>query len=117
MDQCTEQKRDEILQEMRRIERLRQGTLSEQYYRVGEKQQGPYYVLQGYQAGKHWSQRVAQEQVDQVCADIAGRARFEELCRTFAEVTEKATIVKEPGDSKKKSRRLARNGIKRPKRS
>ena len=117
MDRHTEQKRDKILQEMRRIERLRQGTLSEQYYTVGEKQQGPYYVLQGYQDGKHWSQRVAQEQVDPVRADLAGHAHFEELCRSFAEVTEKATISSESADGKKKSGRPATNGIKRSKRS
>ena len=101
MDQRTQHKRDEVLQEMRRIERLRQGTLSEQYYTVGKKQQGPCYVLQGYQAGKHWSRRVAQEQLNQVRADIAGQVRFEELCRTFAEVTEQATIVEEQVDNKK----------------
>ena len=117
MDQQTEQKRGEILQEMQRIERLRQGTLSEQYYTVGKQQQGPYYVLQGYQAGKHWSQRVGKEQVDQVRADIAGKVRFEELCRSFAEVTEKATISQESTDRKKKSRQPTKSGIKRPKRS
>lgn len=117
MDKHTEQKRDEILQQMRQIERLRQGTLSEQYYAMGEKRQGPYYVLQGYQAGKHWSTRVAKDQVDRVRADLEGHARFEELRRAFVEVTQTATIAQERAGSKKKDGRPARPGIRRPKRS
>jgi hypothetical protein len=105
MNHRNEQRREGILQQMRQIERLRRGTLSEQYYGAGERRQGPYYLLQGYEKGKHWSERVNKEQVEQVRADLAGHSRFEELCQGFVEITEKATLAHEDDVSKKKPRK------------
>lgn len=101
MDLQTQKKREGILEQMRQIDRLRQGTISEQFYGTGEKKQGPYYVQQGYTGGKHWSKRVGRDRVDQVRADINSGVRFKELCREFAEVTEQATIAEDQPDSKK----------------
>lgn len=111
----TEQKRTEILDAMRQIERLRQGTISEQYYGSGESRQGPYYVLQGYAEGKHWSRRIPKGQVEQVRADLKAGADFQDLCRKFADVTEEATIMADQPDSKKNYRKCARNVTARPK--
>ena len=104
MDRQTQKKRDGILEEIRKIDRMRQGTLSEQFYGTGEKRQGPYYVLQGYDDGKHWSKRVPKDQVDQVRADLSEGGRLKELCQKFADVTEQATIAQDHADSKKKPR-------------
>lgn len=117
MDTRTQQKRDGILEEMRKVERLRQGTISEQFYGTGEKKQGPYYVQQGYTEGRHWSKRVHKNQIDQVRSDINAGVRFNELCREFAEVTEQATIVEDQADSKKNARKRDGIVIRRPKRS
>jgi hypothetical protein len=117
MDKRTAQKRDGILDEMRQIDRLRQGTISEQFYGTGEKKQGPYYVQQGYTAGKHWSKRVPRAQVDQVRTDINAGVRFKELCQEFAEVTEQATIAQDQADSKKNAGKRTGNATGRPKRS
>lgn len=73
MDTMTEKRREEILEEMRLISRMRQGGLSQQHYTVGEgkkkRQQGPYYVLQGWRNGQHWSRRVSKEGVNQIRED------------------------------------------------
>ena len=104
MHRQTQRIRTEILDEMRQIERLRQGTVSEQYYGSGTKRQGPYYVLQGYSDGKHWSMRIPKGQVEQLRADLEAGAHFKDLCRKFADATEEDTIMADQPDSKKNSR-------------
>lgn len=117
MDKATHRKREEILDDLRQIDRLRQGTISEQFYGTGEKKQGPYYVLQGYVEGKHWSKRVPIDQIDQVRADISAGVRFKELCQDFADVTEQATMTQDHPESKKNAKNRKRNATGRPKRS
>jgi len=117
MDSQAQQKRDGILDEMRRIERLRQGTISEQFYGAGENKQGPYYVLQGYSESKHWSKRVPRDRVEQVREDLGAGIRFKELCGQFAELTEQATIEEDQPGSKKNATKRSRNATGKPKRS
>jgi len=117
MHKLAERKRTEILDAMRSIERLRQGTISEQYYGSGESRQGPYYVLQGYAEGKHWSRRIPREQVEQVRADLGAGADFQDLCRKFAEVTEEATIMADQPGRKKNARKRGRSATAKPKHS
>ncbi len=117
MDQQTRAARTGILKEMDQIERLRQGTLSEQYYGTGANRRGPYYVLQGYAEGRHWSRRVQREYVEQVRADLAAGVRFQELCRSFATTTEHATVAGEAPASKKNARRRKATASGRPPRS
>ena len=109
-------KREEVLNEMRQIKRLRQGSISEQYYGTGEKRQGPYYVLQGYVGGKHWSRRIPRDQVEQVKEDLAAGMRFNDLCQKFAEATEAATVTDQPA-GKKKPKKRRRNAIAKAKHS
>ena len=115
MNKRLQQKRDGILEEMRQIDRLRQGTISEQFYGTGERKQGPYYVQQGYTAGKHWSKRVPKVQVDQMRADINAGVRFKELSQEFLDVTEQATITEDKADSKKNARKRTGNATERQK--
>jgi hypothetical protein len=117
MQQKAREERKRILDEMQQIERLRQGTISEQYYGTGESRQGPYYVLQGYVDGKHLSKRIRRDQVEQVKADLEAGAHFEDLCRQFAKVTEKATIMEDAPASKKNARKPNRSATAKPKRS
>ena len=112
MDTITTKQREEILEEMRRISRMRQGCVSQQHYRVGEgkhqRQQGPYYVLQGWQDGQHWSTRVSKGELEQVREDVKAYERFQALCREFTELTEQATGRETDADSKKNDRRRPR---------
>jgi len=117
MDKQTQATRNGILEEMGGIERLRQGTLSEQYYGTGANRRGPYYLLQGYADGRHWSRRVPRDCVEQVRADLEAGVRFQDLCRSFAETTERATLVGKSTAGKKNARRPNGTASKRPKRS
>ena len=111
----TKQGREKIIGEIREIDRMRQGTISEQYYGTGENKQGPYYVLQGYDNGKHWSKRIPKDQIDQVRADIKAGECFKVLCQDYVDLTEQATI-KQDG-SKKKPLKQSKHATKRPKHS
>lgn len=117
MDTTIEKRREEILEEMRLISRMRQGGLSQQHYTVGEgkkkRQQGPYYVLQGWRNGQHWSRRVSKEGVNQIREDVKAYERFQALCLEFTELTEEATIKEETADSKKNDRRRPKSVLQR----
>lgn len=117
MNKRIQQKREGILDEMRRIQRLRQGTISEQFYGAGENKQGPYYVLQGYSEGKHWSKRVPRDQIEQLRDDLGAGARFKELCGHFVELTEQATIAEDQPSGKKNASKRSRIATGKPKRS
>jgi hypothetical protein len=117
MHKHAEQKRTAILDEIRQIERMRQGTISEQYYGTGENRQGPYYVLQGYAEGKHWSKRVPKAQIEQVKADLEAGVHFKDLCNEFAQITEKATIMEDHPAAKKNAAKRSRNATARAKHS
>lgn len=117
MDPHSEERRSEILDEMRQIERLRQGTVSEQFYGTGEKRQGPYYVLQGYEDGKHWSLRVPRDRIEQVREDLSAGVRFNELCQEFAAITEEATLKTDAPEGKKNARKRGRIATGKPKHS
>jgi quinol monooxygenase YgiN len=110
MDAMTGKRREEILEEMRQISRMRRGCLSRQHYRVGQgknqRRQGPYHILQGWQDGEHWSARVSKDELEQVREDVKAYERYQALCQEFAELTEKAADAE--ADSKKNDRRLER---------
>jgi len=108
MQDTAQRKREEILEEIRQIERLRQGSISEQYYGTGDARQGPYYVLQGYVDGKHWSKRIGRDQLEQVRADLEAGVHFNALCRQYAQVTEAATLQADDPAGKKKNVRRSR---------
>ncbi len=117
MNKQARQKRNGILDEMRQIDRVRQGTISEQFYGTGEKRQGPYYVLQGYDDGEHWSKRIPRDQIDQVRADVRAGTRLKDLCKDYADATEQATITEDQAGSKKNARKRTMNATGKPKRS
>lgn len=103
-------RREQILTEIARIHRLRQGQLSEQYYervcvdgRV--RRQGPYYVLQRWRNRKKESVRIAPEQVDSIREDLKAYERLRQLTQEFADVTEQCSHFHTADDSKKKPRK------------
>ena len=115
-----EQRRDQILQQMQAIDRLRRGSLSRQFFkktRSGSKaRQGPYYVLQGYIGGKKFSQRIPAEQAPQIEPLVANYKRFEELAEEFVAVTDQITRLNQSAPEAKKNsrRRSGRNASAKP---
>ncbi len=105
MNKQVQRKREQIIDEIKQIERLRQGTISEQYYGTGDNKKGPYYVLQGYTEGKHWSKRIPKDQINQVRKDIKTGVHLKELYQDFADITEQATLKQNVADSKKNDKK------------
>ena len=100
-------RRDEILQEMAKIDRMQRGTLSEQFFKAKkagrEVIHGPYYVLQQWMNGKHRSQRVPAKEILPVRGAIEGRERFEKLAQEFIEITERLTRERDGDPEAKKN--------------
>lgn len=111
-----EQRREQILQQIQAIDRLRRGSLSRQFFkkrRSGSRaQQGPYFVLQGYVHGQKFSERVAAEQAPHIEPLVANYQRFEELAEEFVSVTDQLTRISQAApEAKKNSRRKSGRNV------
>jgi hypothetical protein len=119
LDQLLQQRQD-VLQQMQAIDRLRRGSLSQQFFpsRSGPAaKRGPYYVLQGFFHGQKFSQRIPQEQAAQVQADVDNYRRFQSLAETYVTLSDQITGLHDrQGDSKKNSshRRSMTSGSGKP---
>jgi hypothetical protein len=115
-----EKRRDQILQQMKAIDRLRRGSLSRQFFKkpgsASQTPQGPYYVLQGYIQGQKFSERISADQAPQIEPLVANYKRFEKLAEEFVSVTDQLTRLSQAApDAKKNSRRSsARSGSAKP---
>lgn len=100
------------------LDRLRRGSLSQQFFRGADGHKlGPYHVLQGYFEGKKFSRRIPAAEVAQVAADVANYQRFQALAETFVTLSEQMTHAQDGrADAKKNSkrRRSPRRSSKRP---
>lgn len=104
-----QQQREQVLEEMRAIDRLRRGTLSRHFLRRNQNGKtithGPYFVLQGYLRGQKFSRHIPAEQADQVAGDVANYQRFQALAERFVTLSEQITERADSPDSKKNSSR------------
>jgi hypothetical protein len=113
-------RREQILQQIKAIDRLRRGTLSRQFFKKrrshSKASQGPYCVLQGYVQGQKFSQRVPAQQAAQLEPLVANYKRFEQLAQEFVSVTDQITrLVEAQPEAKKNSRRRSgRNDSAKP---
>lgn len=101
--------RDAILQQIHSIDRLRRGTLSEQFFtrkQAGKAiRQGPYYVLQCSLKGTKCSERIPADQADQAQSDVANYRKFQTLADQFVHLTDQMTRWESgQADAKKNSR-------------
>ena len=113
-----EDRRDAILQEMRKMRSMTRGSVSEQYLKVprkGKKKpvlRGPYYVWCRSRGGKTVSRRLTTpEQLQQARADIDAHKRFVALCTEFEELTERLGQMERetPSFEPEKKRRRSRS--------
>jgi len=115
-----EQRRNQILQQMMAIDRLRRGSLSRQFFKKphspSKAQRGPYYVLQGYIQGRKFSERVPADRAPQLEPLVANYKRFEKLAEEFVSVTDQLTRLSQAAPEAKKNsrRRSARSGSAKP---
>jgi hypothetical protein len=118
------QQREDVLQQIQAIDRLRRGTLSEQFFvkktQGRTSRQGPYYVLQCYLKGCKCSERIPTDQAQQVKSDVANYQRFQALAEQFVHITEQITRLENGHtDAKKNSsrRKSPTNSSEKPERS
>lgn len=107
--------REEVLEKIQAIDRLRRGTLSEQFFtkkREGKTvRQGPYYVLQCYLKGCKCSERIAVAHAEQVRSDVANYQLFQELAEQFVTLTDQITRL-ENGQTDAKKNSSPRKSVK-----
>jgi hypothetical protein len=94
-------RRDDLLEEMRNIRRVKRGQLTQQTLTRtaadgSQQQRGPYYTLQAWKNGKNHSQRVAEEHLPAVREAVEGYQKIKQLSEEFAEVTETLTELNGP---------------------
>lgn len=101
------QQQQALLQKLQAIDRLRRGSLSEQFFKSPGRsapRRGPYYVLQGFFRGKKFSARVPQDQAVQVRQDVDNYRRFQTLAEDYVTVSDQLTRLQDQSpDSKKNS--------------
>jgi transposase len=99
-------RRNQILEQMRNLDQMRRGSLSRQFFRSptakATEKLGPYFVLQGYQQGQKFSQRIPEDQAVAVETQVANYKQFQALADEFVTITEQLTLQSVP-DSKKNS--------------
>ncbi len=114
------QQRQALLAQMQAIDRLRRGSLSQQFFKSRHRQsprRGPYYLLQGFFRGKKFSARVPQDQAAQVEQDVANYRRFQALAEDYVTVSDQITRLQDPSDGSKKNssrRRSPTNSSRKP---
>lgn len=120
LDQLLQQRQDR-LQQMQAIDRLRRGSLSQQFFRAKGKpavKLGPYFLLQGFFQGKKFSERIPEDQAAQVRQDVDNYRRFQALAEEYVTLSDQITQLQNPRavDIKKNSsrRKSLRNGSKKP---
>jgi len=109
-----EAERQEILREMSRIERMRRGTVNEQYVKTRQKdgrvvENGPYYLYSRTEKGRSVSQRLTEAEVEQYRVETENCRRFKELASRCVLVCE-GLADEDDGSREKKRPRPKRSG-------
>lgn len=104
--------RDVVLKEIRKIECMRRGKLTEQYNKKKSPdgkvhKWGPYYTLQAWRDGKNHSVRIPAKDAGKVREELKAHEEFSELCERYIQLGEHEAM-KKSGNSKKKPRQLRR---------
>jgi hypothetical protein len=110
MNTQLQQQRQDILNQMQSIHRLRRGSLSRQVFTKHASgksvNQGPYFLLQGFVRGQKFSQRIPAVQAAQVQQDVDNYKRFQALAEQFVAITDQITRLEtSQPDAKKNSNR------------
>lgn len=107
-----QQERTKILEEIARIDSMVRGHLSQQTLHrkssSGTASYGPYHILQRHEKGTNNCQRISNEELEFITQAVQGHARFQELTRRYAELTEQLTWEQQSAPVKKKFQRFWR---------
>ena len=102
--------REALIGELKSIDRLRRGTLSQQVFskKRGGKTvtQGPYFNLQAYHKGKKFNCHIPADKAPEVRQHVDNFKRFQQLSDQCITITDQITQIAEGlPDAKKNSRR------------
>jgi hypothetical protein len=118
MSPSLQQQRDQILHEIAHIDSMIRGHLSEQTLKPkrasGTAAYGPYYTLQRHENGTNNCQRIGPDELEFISQAVLGHARFVELTRRYAELTEQLTWERQSAPIKKKFQRFSRPTSRKP---
>lgn len=83
-------KREQILQQMERIQTMERGSLQEESRPSKQdpgQTNGPYFKHQIWEKGKNLTRRVPRQEAESLAQAIEGRKQFEQLAEQFVETT------------------------------
>lgn len=109
-----EDRREQILKEMREIRAMRKGSVMEQYLKVKRKGKeepvlrGPYWLYTCKEKGKTVGQRLSREEAERLRGEVDAYHRFQALCSEYAEISERLGALErklEEGSEGKKGRK------------
>ena len=89
-----EERREQILQEIKDIRAMRKGSVIEQYLKVKHKGheepvlRGPYFLYTRKEKGKTVGQRLKKDEVHRYQQEVEAFHRFQDLCDEYAGITE-----------------------------
>ena len=108
-----EERREAVLEQMRRIRSIRQGSVNEQYLKVrhkGIKQpvlRGPYFVITRKEGKKTVSERLTDPaELERARRDVEAHKRFVSLCGEFERLTERLGELERAGDGLEVEKKL-----------
>ena len=90
-----EDKREQILKQMREIRAMRKGSVTEQFLKVprkGKKEpvvKGPYWLYTRKDKGKTIGQRLKAQDAEHFRQEVEAYHRFQVLCTEYAQITER----------------------------
>jgi hypothetical protein len=108
----SEQRRQEILQEINTITRMERGKLCAQSRGPAS---APFYKLQCWHQGRNQTRYVPAQEVTAVQEALAGHDRFQRLAEEFVELTVARTRASDAHGRKKNSRRSKPGVTRKPK--
>lgn len=106
------QQQQSVLQQLQAIDRLRRGSLSQQFFKSPGRsgvRRGPYYVLQGFFHGKKFSQRIPRDQAAQVQKDVDNYRRFQTLAEDYVTLSDQITRLEDQSPDCKKNSSLKKS--------
>ena len=113
-----QQERTQILEQIAQIDSMIRGHLSQQTFKTqsasGQASYGPYYSLQRHENGTNNCQRISPEELEFIAEAVHGHARFLELTRRYADLTEQLTWNRQDASTKKKFQRFSRPTSRKP---
>lgn len=118
-----DERRDQILQEIRDIRAMRKGSVVEQYLKVKHKGReepvlrGPYFLYTRKEKGKTVGQRLKNDEIQCYQNEVEAFHRFQDLCDEYAGITEQLGDLEREKPDEAQEKKPLKSRSKRKKKS